>query len=400
QLGDGTNVDKNSPIQIGIGSTWQSIAAGYSHTIALKTDGTMWACGHNYAGQLGDGTIVDKNTLTQIGIANNWQSISASNANSSAINNNGSLFTWGYNFWGQLGNGSNTNQSTPNQIGGGNTWQAVKSGAFSTLAIKTNGTLWACGNNSSGQLGDGTNINKNTFTQIGMDTNWQSITAGSEHSMAIKTDGTLWVWGGNLNSQLGDGTYTNKNTPTYLAGVGCFPLPVHLMSFYVNKCELKNACLTWESTSEGNMCCYDIESSTDGIHFARIATLPAKNDLANIYRFTDLYPSEKVYYRLKMIDIDQSYLYSEIVDIEFNNKNNIRISPNPANTIIHIDGLNGMSIIELMNMQGQTVSQIRTKANKIELSTNELNNGIYQLKVTINKQVFTEKVIIQHSFNE
>jgi hypothetical protein len=256
--------------------------------------------------------------------------------------------------------------------------------------------LWACGNNFSGQLGDGTNINKNSFIQIGLNTNWQSISAGSEHSIATKTDGTLWAWGGNLNFQLGDGSNTNKNTPTYIAGVGCFPLPVHLRSFNANKCEKTNVCLTWESASELNMKCYDVESSTDGIYFRRIATLPAKNEIKNNYYFKDLNAKGKLYYRLKMIDIDQTFSYSEIVEINYSNETAIQIFPNPSNTSIRIHGLNGLSVVELITMQGQTVIQIQTTSSKIEIPTNELRNGIYQLKIYQNHQVKTEKLVIQH----
>lgn len=396
QLGDGTNIDKNSPSQIGVGSTWQSIATGDVHTIAIKSNGSMWACGNNYNGQCGDGTNIDKNVLTQIGIATNWQSISASWNNSSAINTNGSLFTWGWNAYGQLGDGTNVDKNIPTQIGIETTWQKVETGPF-TLAIKTNGSIWASGSNYYGSLGDGTNIDKNYFIPIGMATNWQTIANGNHYySLAIKTDGTLWVWGWNMSGQLGDGSFTDKNTPTYIAGAGCFPLPVHLLSFNAFKCERTNVCFTWESASEHNMSCYNVESSTDGIYFTSIATLPAKNEIKNNYYFSDLNPIGKLYYRLKMIDIDQTFSYSEIVEINYDKETAIQIFPNPANTSIRINGLNGLSIIELTNMQGQVISSIRTISNIIEMPTNEMKNGIYQLKISNNQQVQTEKVVIQH----
>ena len=53
------------------------IAAGYEYTIALKSDGTLWAWGYNGYGQLGDGTNTDKNSPVRIGIDNKWDSIAA-----------------------------------------------------------------------------------------------------------------------------------------------------------------------------------------------------------------------------------------------------------------------------------------------------------------------------------
>ncbi len=67
QLGDGTTVDKRSPVQIGADKDWVSIAKGTAHTIALKKNGTLWAWGSNTYGQLGDGTTVNKNAPVQIG---------------------------------------------------------------------------------------------------------------------------------------------------------------------------------------------------------------------------------------------------------------------------------------------------------------------------------------------
>jgi PKD repeat protein len=66
ELGDGTITDKNMLTQIGTDTKWISVSAGTWHTVAVKSDGTLWAWWSNYNGQLGDGTTTDKNTPTQI----------------------------------------------------------------------------------------------------------------------------------------------------------------------------------------------------------------------------------------------------------------------------------------------------------------------------------------------
>ena len=59
-LGDGTNTDSNTPVQVSGLTNVVQISCGNGSSLALKSDGTVWAWGYNGSGQLGDGTIVDK----------------------------------------------------------------------------------------------------------------------------------------------------------------------------------------------------------------------------------------------------------------------------------------------------------------------------------------------------
>ena len=176
------NTSKITPVQIGSATNWAKISAGGSHTLAIKTDGSLWAWGYNYYGQLGDGTNTNRNTPVQIGTATNWASISAGN------------------------------------IGGSNS--PYRFSAFST-ATQTNGSLWSWGQNYYGELGDGTNTNRNTPEQIGTATNWASISDGGYHATAIQKDGSLWAWGANFDGQLGIGSTTNENAPVQVSIGGC-----------------------------------------------------------------------------------------------------------------------------------------------------------------------------------
>jgi alpha-tubulin suppressor-like RCC1 family protein len=256
QLGDGTNVSKNIPVQIlSSGVVHVSVGADYTagngHTCAIKEDGSLWCWGSNWAGQLGDGTNIDKNTPVQImpsGVAYvsaGWSytcaiktdgslwcwgagssntpvqimssgvvSVSVGAGHVCTIKSDGSLWCWGYNRYGQLGDGTNTDREVPVQIMSSGV-VSVSAGWGHTCAIKQDKSLWCWGNNWHGQIGDGTNISRNIPIQI-MSTGVLSVSAGGFHTCAVKTDGSLWCWGTNWAGQLGVGNATyvwRRNMP-------------------------------------------------------------------------------------------------------------------------------------------------------------------------------------------
>ena len=96
------------------------ISAGGSHIIALKSDGTVWAWGHNYDGQLGDGTKTDKTTPVQVSGLTGIVSISAGYCHTIALKSDGTVWAWGYNYYGHLGDGTKTDKTTPVQVLGEN----------------------------------------------------------------------------------------------------------------------------------------------------------------------------------------------------------------------------------------------------------------------------------------
>lgn len=193
---------------------WQSVSAGVAHSVGIRAGGTLWSWGRNNVGQIGDGSAAAmRTTPTQIGTATDWQSISCGGSHTIAIKTNGTLWAWGLNSSGQLGNGNNTNSNVPVQVGTDADWAFISAGDEFSLALKTNGSLWAWGRNDNNQLGDGTTAAKNSPTQIGNQTNWESISAGANHSLAIKTNGNLYGWGVNNLGQLGNGATANESAP-------------------------------------------------------------------------------------------------------------------------------------------------------------------------------------------
>ena len=218
ECGQGSNSPSgfNTPQKVGVATNWAQCSAGQRHSLAVKTDGTLWGWGYSNSGQLPSGTT---NVATQIGALTDWLQSAAGGQSSSCIKTDGTLWTWGLNNNGQLGDNSTTNSSSPVQVGALTDWAQVDMGNLHCAAVKTNGTLWAWGRNFFGQVGDGTTTNRSSPVQIGALTTWAAVACGSYHTMAVKTDGTLWSWGRNFRGQLGDGTTTDTSSPVQIGAL-------------------------------------------------------------------------------------------------------------------------------------------------------------------------------------
>ena len=220
QLGDGTKTDKATVVQVSGLSEITAIAGGYSHSLALKNDGTVWAWGDNYYGQLGDVTRTDKTTAVQVSGLSGITAIAGGGSHSLALKNDGTVWTWGRNDYGQLGDGTKIYKTTAVQVSGLSGITAVAGGGSHGLALKNDGTVWAWGYNYFGQLGDGTKTNKTTAVQVSGLSGVTAIAGGYSHSLALKNDGTVWAWGRNESGQLGNGTITYKTTAVQVSGLG------------------------------------------------------------------------------------------------------------------------------------------------------------------------------------
>jgi len=206
--------------QIGSISNWKKFdtPGRGNHIMALKEDDTLWTWGVNSFGQLGLNDTVTRSSPVQIG-SDTWKEISMEGSNGTdktstmAIKTNGTMWAWGSNADAGLGLNDKIDRSSPVQVGTGTNWSTINVSARPrgvSLATKTDGTLWSWGGlNNIGQLGLGDSIARSSPTQVGALTNW--LTAKSMgHSgnyniavYAIKTNGTLWAWGNNTYGFLG-----------------------------------------------------------------------------------------------------------------------------------------------------------------------------------------------------
>ena len=243
QLGNGTytttspyGIDTPGTISGLTGVT--AIAGGYLYSLALKSDGTVWAWGWNPYGELGNGTYTDSNTPVQVSGFTGVTAIAGGFEHALALKSDGTVWAWGLQSLGELGNGTFgspfgfTGSNTPVQVlgpGGAGYLTGVTAIAavgFHSLALKNDGTVWAWGQNTSGELGNGTTNPSNTPLQVlgpggvGYLTGVAAIARGRGDSLALKSDGTVWAWGRNFAGELGNGTFTDSNMPVQVLGPG------------------------------------------------------------------------------------------------------------------------------------------------------------------------------------
>lgn len=205
-----------SGTSFGAGSELTGIAAGFSHSLVVKSDGTVWAWGNNDYGQLGDGTSgwdANKTEPVQVLGLSDVKDVAAGEGYSLAIKNDGTVWAWGFNGYGQLGDGTLENKKIPVQVSGLTDIQKISAGKQHVLALKNDGTVWVWGDNRYGQLGDGTTTVKDIPVQIPDLTDVIDIAAGFSHSLVVKSDGSVWAWGRNNFGELGDGTTTDRMNP-------------------------------------------------------------------------------------------------------------------------------------------------------------------------------------------
>lgn len=409
--------DQNLPIQIGTANDWMTVSAGGNHSLAVKTNGTLWAWGSGIMGQLGNGAFNSATwTVTQLGTATDWLKVSAGAEFSLAIKNTGTLWAWGLNNTGQLGIGNTINQNVPNQVGTAANWVAIDAGNQHSLAINATGTLWAWGNNTFGQLGDGTNTTSLSPIQIGTAANWNVISAGTDHSMAIDSNSILYTWGNNTNGQLGDGTNTASNVPIPIsfATSGAVSLYIAASAGQTHSLAIKNdntlwscgfnnqgqlglgnlvntnvlsqvgTANTWSAISAGHTHSHAVDSNTDVWSTGR--GLEGELGIGSNIAFNTL--------QVVACPISPPLSTDEIKLLKAS------VYPNPTNGIVNVSyNLENPSKItlKLTNIQGQTIQESTTDKlggshmDSIDLSS--LSNGMYFIVISTTKDTYTSKVI-------
>jgi alpha-tubulin suppressor-like RCC1 family protein len=224
------------------GKTVVAVAAGSEHSLALCSDGTVAAWGSNGWAQLGDNTTTDRLVPVAVSTAAGVSALSGKTVvavaagwgHSLALCSDGTVNAWGSNDGGQLGDNTTTCRLVPvavNTASGvsalcGRTVVAVAAsgshwGWSHSLALCSDGTVAAWGANYAGQIGDNTTTDRLAPVEVNRASGASAldgktvvgISAGGSHSVALCSEGTVAAWGGNYSGQLGDNTTTDHIVP-------------------------------------------------------------------------------------------------------------------------------------------------------------------------------------------
>ena len=215
--------DEFSPVQVPDLTGMVAVAAGQEHILAIRGDGVLLAFGPENHGLLGDGTSMDccgdHLSPAQVSSLANVVAVAAGRDHSLAAKSDGTVWAWGGNGAGQLGDATTMDRYSPVLLPGLTSVVTVAAGFDHSLAIKGDETAWAWGRNSSGQLGDGIWMDRSSPVLVPGLSGVVAVAAGFSHSLAAKGDGTIWAWGDNSYGQLGDGTTTRRTSPVQILGL-------------------------------------------------------------------------------------------------------------------------------------------------------------------------------------
>jgi alpha-tubulin suppressor-like RCC1 family protein len=238
--GNPTYADVESPVLVNTagqlaGKTVVVLQASYAHSLALCTDGTLYAWGHGGSGRLGSGTNnIDSPTPAAVSTSGALAGktvvmVAGGGEHNLALCSDGTLVAWGEGGQGRLGTGNETDSYVPVNITNqgvlsGRTVVAISAGMQHSLALCSDGTVAAWGVNDNGQLGNNSAVFSppllpvaiNSFGALAGKT-VVNITAGHSHSVAYCSDGSVVTWGNNASGQLGDGTVVQRLVPVLVS---------------------------------------------------------------------------------------------------------------------------------------------------------------------------------------
>jgi len=189
------------PYRLDVGSNWVTLAPSHTYSIGIKRDGTLWGWSFNPTIGLGGFPIIGTytNPPTWLAAGSNWVAVATGGAHSLALRSDGALFAWGLNTHGQVGDGTTNTVIQPVEVGPNRSWVSIAADFLASAGIQSDGSLWQWGFAQSGYA-DRPEVLLREPTRVGLDSDWQSVQGVLGSFLARRADGSLWVWGPNAES--------------------------------------------------------------------------------------------------------------------------------------------------------------------------------------------------------
>lgn len=203
------------------------------------------------------------------------------------------------------------------------------------------------------------------------------------------TDGQLVRYQANGSPGGYNTTNVGQDNPSS-QGVIQGALPVTLTSFTA-KAEGQTSQLNWATTEESNSDRFEVERSSNAKDWSMLGSLKSNGEskVLQSYSYTDAHPlSGTNYYRLKMVDRDNTYAYSRIQSLNFGEKGNglISLYPNPVQDQIRIkaDDISSIERVEILAANGQLLYRQNRESSVIDdrINVKDLRSGIYVVRLT------------------
>ncbi|PWH86634.1 RCC1 domain-containing protein [Brumimicrobium oceani] len=455
QLGNGTYTSTNSPIQIGSFTNIKTIATGANSTMATTEQGEVYVWGNNNHGQLGLGNNAVVNFPVVNTTLTNIDTIAAGRSHYVILSTNGTVQTVGNNDFGQLGNGTLNGSSTPIALALSNI-VAVGANEYASFAIDSNGELYAWGNNSSGQLGLGDVVSRLTPTLSDLK-DVVSVQGGANHTVFLTEDHKVYSTGGNSYGQLGNSSQTPSLYPREIDIQGVNMIAAGQYSTLMKRKD--NSVFAAGNNTENQLSeiadtaiispvhmsqlegVTFIESSRNASHFlygqnktcasAAVTTsfspapavsissvgdvLETNQPVADNYQWffngnlipgansptysansSGIYTVE-VFYANGCSSFSDDY-YHSVANLEKYGSFSLTLYPNPANDELNVEFSESIEMAEIIifDAVGKVISMIDVNSNKLSISCQHLENGVYYLQISGKYGTALKKFIVKH----
>lgn len=224
QLGDGSRINSSIPVQVpNLSAVTRIFATVDDDMYAVTADGATWAWGNNSGGRLGDGSAVDRLSPVRLSGMTNVVSIT----NRHAVTEDGSVWAWGSRqAWDDSCELAPC--GTPIRVPGITDAVSASSTGGTTFVTTKDGTAWAWGSGAQGRLGDGRSTDEILPVRVrGLSDVREIVIGGDDREVswsvtayAVEKDGSVWAWGGNQHGMLGTGTTDAfSSIPVKIAGL-------------------------------------------------------------------------------------------------------------------------------------------------------------------------------------